>query len=158
MGDSIVAAIDGEQYLCLNNMHVLVPIKQSPDFLYIIGILNLRSLDWYYHILNPEVVEALGEVKMTNVAKLPIRMVNQDDPKDNALHNRMVELVERMLTLHKRLADVRIPHNQTVILQQINHIDQLIDRLVFELYGLTEEELKMEEENFPKRSYQRTKP
>jgi hypothetical protein len=49
--------------------------------------------------------------------KLPIRMVNQDDPKDNALHNRMVELVERMLTLHKRLVDVRIPHNQTVIQQ-----------------------------------------
>ena len=32
-GDSLVAALDTKQFLCLNNMHVLVPNTESPDVL-----------------------------------------------------------------------------------------------------------------------------
>ncbi len=56
-----------------------------------------------------------------------------------------MELVERTLSLHKRLADVRVPHEQTVIQQQIAVTDQQIDRLVYELYELTGEEIKIVE-------------
>jgi len=57
----------------------------------------------------------------------------------------MVELVEQMLSLYKRLAEARAPHDKTVLQQQIAVTDQQIDRLVYELYGLTEEEIKMVE-------------
>ena len=144
-GDSIVAAIDRNQYLCLNNMHVLVPKGHQPNPLYTIGILNSLLLNWYYHTLNPEVGEALAEVKKTNVAKLPIRMVNLADSKDKAHHDRLVELVEQMLSLHKRLADARMPRDKEIIQQQIAITDKQIDKLVYELYGLSEEEIKIVE-------------
>lgn len=141
-GDSIVAAIDSEQYLCLNNMHVLVPKGQNPDTFYIIGIVNSRLLNWYYHTLNPEEGEALAEVKRTNVAKLPIRMATLAVPADKILHDRMVGLVEQMLSLQKRLAQARMPQDKTMLQQQIDRTDRQIDKLVYELYGLTEEEIK----------------
>jgi hypothetical protein len=59
-----------------------------------------------------------------------------------------VELVEKMLFLHKRLADAKIPRDKTILQQQIDATDQQIDRLVYELYGLTEEEIKMIEGEF----------
>ena len=46
---------------------------------------------------------------------------------------------------HKRLADARVPHDKTITQQQIAVTDQQIDRLVYELYGLTEKEIKMVE-------------
>ena len=50
----------------------------------------------------------------------------------------MVELVERMLALYKDLDAAQIPMQRTVIQRQI-------DQLVYELYGLTDEEIKIVE-------------
>jgi len=57
----------------------------------------------------------------------------------------MVTLVERMLTLNKQRADVRTDHEKTLIERQIEATDREIDKLVYELYGLTEEEIRIVE-------------
>jgi len=56
-------------------------------------------------------------------------------------HDRMVALVERMLELHKRRAAARTPADRELYQRQIEATDREIDRLVYELYGLTEEEV-----------------
>jgi predicted nucleic acid-binding Zn-ribbon protein len=60
-------------------------------------------------------------------------------------HDRMVELVERMLALHKQLTAAKIEHEKTALQRQIEATDRQIDALVYELYGLTEEEIKIVE-------------
>ena len=57
----------------------------------------------------------------------------------------MVALVERMLALHGQRNAARTPHEQSVLQAQIDATDQQIDRLVYALYGLTEEEIKIVE-------------
>ncbi|MCH8020398.1 hypothetical protein IH785_11100 [candidate division KSB1 bacterium] len=61
----------------------------------------------------------------------------------------MVTLVERMLALHKQLAGAKTPQAKTVLQRQIEATDRQIDRLVFELYDLTEGEIKIVEEQPP---------
>jgi predicted DNA binding protein len=51
-----------------------------------------------------------------------------------------------MLSLHKELASVKTEHDRTVIQRQIDATDRQIDRLVYELYDLTDEEIKIVEE------------
>jgi hypothetical protein len=46
-----------------------------------------------------------------------------------------------MLSLHKQLPEARTPHEQTALQRQIEATDRQIDALVYELYGLTEEEI-----------------
>ena len=79
------------------------------------------------------------------VAQLPIYRINFSDPADTARHARMVGLVEGMLALHKRQAEARLPQEKEMIQRQIQATDGQIDRLVYELYGLTEEEIKIVE-------------
>jgi hypothetical protein len=50
-------------------------------------------------------------------------------------------LVERMLALHKKLAAATIPADKDLYQRQIEATDRRIDGLVYELYGLTEEEI-----------------
>ena len=57
----------------------------------------------------------------------------------------MADLVEVMLALHKNLAAVKTPHDKTVIERQISATDRQIDHLVYDLYGLTEEEIALVE-------------
>ena len=57
----------------------------------------------------------------------------------------MVRLVEQMLALNKQLAEAKTGHEQTLIQRQIDATDKQIDKLVYELYGLTEEEIAIVE-------------
>ena len=66
---------------------------------------------------------------------------------DKARHDKMVALVERMLALHKEKADVKTDHEKNLVGRQIEATDKQIDTLVYELYGLTDEEIRIVEEN-----------
>jgi hypothetical protein len=51
-----------------------------------------------------------------------------------------------MLELHEKLAEAKIERERTVIGHQISATDRQIDNLVYELYGLTEDEIQIVEE------------
>ena len=57
----------------------------------------------------------------------------------------MVALVTQMLELNKKLQDATLDHEKTLLSRQIEATDAAIDTLVYDLYGLTEEEIKMVE-------------
>ena len=57
----------------------------------------------------------------------------------------MVSLVECMLELHKQSAAARLPDEKERLERQIAVTDRQIDALVYELYGLTGEEIKIVE-------------
>jgi len=57
----------------------------------------------------------------------------------------MVGLVETMLKLRKDLPKAKTPHEQESVQRQIAATDNQIDTLVYELYGVTEEDTKIVE-------------
>ena len=54
-------------------------------------------------------------------------------------------MVERMLDLHKQLAATKTDHAKTNLQRQMDATDEQIDKLVCELYGLTNDERKIVE-------------
>jgi hypothetical protein len=79
------------------------------------------------------------------IEQLPIRTIDFSDPADKARHDRMVALVESMLSLNKQLAAANTGHEKTSLQRQIDATDRQIDQLVYELYGLTNEEIRIVE-------------
>lgn len=78
--------------------------------------------------------------------KVPIRVVDPTSDGDRIRHSRTVKCVEAMLQLHQSLASARTPAERTLLERQIASTDREIDQLVYELYGLTEEEIRIVEE------------
>jgi len=142
-GDSLVAAMDKSKFLCLNNMHVLVPKDNDIAIEYFLGLLNSKLLNFYYQGLNPEIGEALAEVKKENVAQLPIRNIDSPKPDEVKKHDKMVSLVDEMLGLRKKVSKIKNPDEKTQIQRQIDSTDEQIDKLVYDLYGLTKEEIEI---------------
>lgn len=58
----------------------------------------------------------------------------------------MITLVERMLNLNKQKLDAKTDHEKNLIERQIEVTDRQIDNLVYELYELTEEEIRIVED------------
>jgi hypothetical protein len=48
-----------------------------------------------------------------------------------------------MLDLHKKLTEAKIPDEKTKLQRQISATDRQIDQLVYDLYNLTPEEIKI---------------
>lgn len=113
---------------------------------YVLGLLNSRVLDRYLKQVSTRLRGGFFRYFAQYLAQLPIRPIDFDDPSDRARHDKMVCLVQRMLDLHQRLAAARTAHQQTVLQRDIRYTDQRIDRLVYELYGLTGEEIRIVEE------------
>jgi len=82
------------------------------------------------------------------IRHLPIRSIDLSNSEDVALHDRMLQLVNQMLTLNEQLAIAKMSQEKTPIQRQIDATDRQIDQLVYELYGLTEEEIRIVEGKF----------
>jgi hypothetical protein len=114
--------------------------------LYLLGILNSKIADLVIHSISSTKQGGYFEYKPMYVSQIPIRIIDYSNTNDKVLHDRMVALVDGMLALHNQLANVRAGHERTVIQRQIEATDRQIDNLVYELYGLTEDEIKIVDE------------
>ncbi|HEY2361727.1 MAG TPA: N-6 DNA methylase [Candidatus Angelobacter sp.] len=116
---------------------------------YLLGLLNSR-LFWFAisHISIPFGIRA-GEYRYRLIyqymEKVPIRVIDDSNKADQTRHDKIVKLVDQTLDLHKNLAAAKTPQERTSLERQIAATDAQIDRLVYELYGLTPEEIKIVE-------------
>jgi hypothetical protein len=63
-----------------------------------------------------------------------------------SMQQRLEELVEQMLALHAQTTG-RTPQEQIAVGRQIAATDREIDRLVYDLYGLTDDAIRIVEES-----------
>ena len=66
---------------------------------------------------------------------------------DANLHDKMVSQVENMLRLKYSFAAAKTSIDKQMVQHQIETTDEQIDMLVYELYELTEEEIRIVEES-----------
>ncbi len=83
------------------------------------------------------------------VGRTPIHTIDFSNPHDVDLHNKMVSLVEKMLDLNKRFASSMTEHEKTMLSRQIQATDDQINTLVYALYELNEEEIRIVESQAP---------
>jgi len=128
----------------------IIPInKDLKDYLYLLGILNSSLLNFYYRKTTVPKAGGFYIYKTMFLKKLPIRCIDINNPNDKKRHASLVTLVDRILKLNKQLAPIRnTPCNERdELLQKIERTDREIDNLVYDLYGLNEEERKIVEES-----------
>ena len=108
---------------------------------YLLGLLNSWLFQWRFKLTSTN-----NNVGTNELECLPFRTIDFGDPTDKRLHDRIVTLVEQMLALYEQLAEAKTDHDKTTLQRQIDATDKQIDQLVYELYDLTEEEIKVVEE------------
>jgi len=135
---------DAELYNTQNAFNLLP--KSNLSLEYLLGILNSKLLNFYHQ------KKYLDEFKMRfqkilikDCKRLPIHPINFSDPADKSLYDRMVSLVDQMLNLNRQFAKAALPQDRDMLHRQIEATDRQIDQLVYKLYDLTEEEIKIVE-------------
>ncbi len=118
-------------------------VKESPK--YILALLNSSVLDFYLKRISTTMRGGFFRYFTQFIRRLPIRRIDFSKPKNKAQHDRMVLLVDNMIDLYKKVQTAKTPDEKSRLEREIAATDRQIDALVYELYGLTEEEIKIVE-------------
>jgi type I restriction-modification system DNA methylase subunit len=136
-------ALDTAGWHCLNTMFMVNVRGPAPDPRFVLGILNSKLLRriWLDRFYDQR--RTFPKIKGTYLKQLPIPRLDFSNPSDESRHDQLVQRVEQMLALHQRRSTAKTPQEQNALERQITAADTQIDRLVFDLYGLTENEIKI---------------
>ena len=118
------------------------------DNLYLLAILNSKISDYFLQQIASTKQGGYFEQKPMYISQLPIRRVDFGNPAEKSLHDEIVKLVEKMLALQKERQSVRREDDLDRVRnleRQITQVDAEIDKRVYALYGLTEDEIKIVE-------------
>jgi len=135
-----------ELYNAQNAFNILmkrdVPLK--PEF--ILSILNSKLMSFYHRKrFLDEFKMRFQKILIKDCRRFPIRSLDMSLSHNKKLHEQMVGLVERMLGLQEKLHVNRTNHDKRLLQRQIDATDRQIDKLVYKLYDLTDEEIEIVE-------------
>jgi hypothetical protein len=134
----IVATLDRWRTFCLQSTNVVNRRDSCPfDVRYILGVLNSTPVNSYFRWR----FGGNNHIASNQLLRIPVPGASPDE------HGAVVALVQQMLDLHKQLAAAKTPDVKTALQRQIDATDRQIDRLVYELYGFTDEEIRIVEES-----------
>lgn len=135
---------DKELYNTQNAFNLLA--KQGVKLEYLLGIINSKLMTFYHRKkFLDEFKMRFQKILIKDARRFPIRVIAPTNKTDQAANNRIVALVEKMLALHQQLAAAKTPQDATLLQRQIAATDRQIDQLVYQLYGLTDEEIALVE-------------
>jgi hypothetical protein len=144
---TIKGTLDSERFYTTNSIHTTY--LKSPaagyNIRYILGLMNSRLINYYHHSLVLKGQDLHPQILVTSLPRLPVRAIDFSDAADKARHDQMVQLVEAMLALHRYKAAAQTQAEHDLYQRQIDDTDRKIDELVYELYGLTADEIKIVE-------------
>jgi len=117
----------------------------SVDDRYLLGILNSSITFFLFTSILPKLRGNFYEPSYVYFKRFPICTINFSKSSEKKLHDQMVNLVDKMLNLNKKLNNAKLPQEKNLLQRQIEATDKQIDQLVYELYDLTDEEIKIVE-------------
>lgn len=113
--------------------------------LYLLGILNSRLWTFMFSNVSSIIRGGFFRWKRQYMENLPVYPIDSSNPEDMAKHDKMVQLVKQMLELNKKLDNSKLGIEKEMIQRRIEATDAEINRLVYHLYDLNEEEIKIVE-------------
>ncbi|MCX7021803.1 MAG: N-6 DNA methylase [bacterium] len=140
--DEIIVALDSKQTFVTDGLYIF-GVRKCINSKYLMAILNSKLFVFIYRLLALESGRVLAQVKPSIIKQLPIRTIDFDNKDDKVMHDRLVVLVERMLIAKKEWSTAQTEKDKTYYKDKCDAIDKQINELVYDLYGLTPEEIEI---------------
>jgi hypothetical protein len=143
--DKIIATLDKEKFVTRHSTHCILNDFEPIDLTFLLGILNSNVIDYIYNKLVPEKGKAFAEVKAINLKQLPIPLLDLNNPIEKSAHDQIVKLVDQLLLLNHEMSTIKLQSAVLQIESKIEYCEDKINELVYQLYELTAEEIKIVE-------------
>ncbi len=127
------AMYDDQGLYCVNTAYII-----PSDNKLLLAILNSKLVHFYYSKISSTIRG--GYMRF-------IRQYLETIPITKSQNTQFIQLVDDILKLNEQLQSTKLETQRQQIQRTIDHAEKKIDELVYELYGLTEDEIKIVEES-----------
>ncbi len=132
------ASMTAETMITTDNVLNMIPRNTDASVAFALGLLNSRLMSWLY--VNTSMIAQKDDFPQVHISALAALSIPWCD---KAKRDRMVALVDRVLELHQQKQTAQSEATRARMEREIHVTDEQIDALVYALYGLTGDEIKI---------------
>jgi hypothetical protein len=138
----IKAAYDGGNHFIMDRIYYLIVKENNKISLkFLVAILNSKLIDFYYktNFSTTHVGGGYLDLRGVQIEQLPIKIAEKLDQEY------IIRLVDEILVLKKRLYEIEEKKTDENIRlkESLKKLQEEVDKSIFKIYGLTENEKKM---------------
>jgi len=138
VGKTLYAAYVNNVNVADQSVYIAKVKDKNVDTKFLLSLFNSRLLTWYFRVKANEFDELFPQIKVTEFKELPVIVTTNQ--------KLFITIVDRILAITKDEDYLQNPQKQ----EKIKTLEREIDQMVYKLYGLIEEEIKIVE-NYDKK-------
>ncbi|TXJ25668.1 hypothetical protein EPJ73_06055, partial [Brachyspira aalborgi] len=110
---------------------------------FILSILNSKLISWYaYRFIYSKAIMTM-QFDNPTTSRIPMPSVDLTKKSDKEVHDKLVKLVDSIIAINKKWVGENNPNTKEILERQVRALDGEIDRLVYGLYGLSDNEIRI---------------
>jgi hypothetical protein len=125
-----------DNYIGLTNTTVIFGTNDDYSLKYLLALLNSKLFAYRFKSMAKQTGSGVFEYLPNNIGKFPIPKAGKNT------QDTISELVDKILELKKKESAEPNQQLKTMISRQIDSVDKAIDTAVYQLYNLTDDEIK----------------
>lgn len=141
-GSTFFATIESENSITNRSLYN-VRIKNDFSEKYVLGILNSSLMSFYFKEYISPNTSVFPKIRIAQLKELPIKTIDFSNEQETHSHDQIINHVEQLLQLNKDLQVATLESKKEQIKQKIEYNEDKINSLVYQLYNLTDEEIKL---------------
>jgi hypothetical protein len=135
-----VATLDRERLYADHTLNVLFTVDDLVDIRAVLAVLNSTLVNWYFRKKHIDI-----NIKGMYLTAVPLPRALTDPSGASTAAPRLAELADSLLSLRTQGVQERTADDASRLQRQAETVDRQIDRLVYELYGLSDAEIALVE-------------
>jgi hypothetical protein len=136
----VVATLDRERLYADHTLNVLYTVDDLVSIRAVLAVLNSTLVNWYFRKKHIDI-----NIKGVYLTAVPLPRALTDSSGASTAAPRLAELADSLLSLRTQGVQVRTAEDASRLQRQAESVDRQIDRLVYELYGLSDDQIALVE-------------
>jgi len=144
-GYPIIATYDESGIFPEQSLYFIFNNKTSNSLKYYTALINSKLFQFVY--INSLVTnkDSTPQLKKVDLDKFPVIVCDLKNKDEKLKHDEIVKLVDQLLKLNKEKSETKLQSKMELIQNKIDYCEDRINEIVYELYGLTKDEIKIVE-------------
>jgi hypothetical protein len=145
MVKNIEATLVDKNYYTAKSTTVIYPKNAQTSLKYTLGFVNSKLANFFFKEINKHNAMAGGYITTSKkqIDELIYYKIDLSNKSEREKQEQLVSLVDKMLELKQKEVAEQSEKSKTAITRLIQAVDKEIDKKVYELYGLSEDEIKV---------------
>ena len=105
-----------------------------------LGIVNSNVTRFFWKKNNSDEKKTFPKIKKEAILSIPVPVITKENKNS---HDEIVKLVDQLLQINKEKAEAKLQTKISQLISRIDYCENRINEIVFELFSLKNEEIKI---------------